>query len=381
MIHNGNKDNHFLTRQLEKKLPFESLYRINVGQSLDEELAYESLRKIFKISKEDIRTSLMSALLNGVMVKGPDIEEVVGLLKAALSPDKIDESKKPRVVLPKGEKLLGYAGSGKKGFKTMNISTPAALLAASCGVYIAKACSGATSSIMGSSDLITELGIKIDIPLFENLRILRKCKIAFFSMEKATPRFARLYAGRFFVPHALSFALAGLSLPVKVDHLLYGLAHPNIQLSARVFQRFGYKNVFIVTTTEDGIHYIDEFGISGTAKVVGVKEGVLGREMSCLPKNELDLPAYSMNDIRQLEIKENNCQKVIDVLLGRGEGARIDVVCANAGILLYLAGKAKNLLDGYRQAKYTLKKGKAIEKLYELIKITKGDISKIERFL
>ena len=378
MVH---KDNHFLSHQLEKKLPFEALYRINAGQNLEEEVAYQSLREIFEIPQKEVRTSLLSALLNGVMVKRPDLEEVVGLLRAALSLDGVCWSKKPKITLPQGEKLIGYAGSGKKGFKTMNISTPAAFLAASCGAYIAKACSYATSSIMGASDFLTELGIKIDLPLSKNLKILKKCKVAFFSMERTTPLFAKIYAGRFFVPHALSFALAGLSLPVKTDHLFYGLAHSSIQLSARVFQRFGYNNVFVATTTEDGVRFIDEFGVSGTASVVGIKNGVLGREVSCSPRHELDLPDYSMSVIGQSETRKDNCQKVIDVLLGRGEKARIDVICANAGILLYLAGKARNLLDGYQQAKVNLQKGKAMDKVYELVEATQGDIFKLKRFL
>lgn len=377
MIH---KNNHFLNHQTEKKLPFEALYRINVGQNLEEEVAYQSLKEIFKISQKEVRTSLLSALLNGVMVKRPDLEEVIGLLRAALSLDNM-WTQKPKITLPHGNKLIGYAGSGKKGIKTMNISTPAALLAASCGVYVAKACSYATSSMMGASDLLTELGIEVDLSLSDNIKILKKCKIAFFSMERTTPNFAEIYAGRFFAPHALSFALAGLSLPVKTDHLFYGLAHSNIQLSARIFQKFGYKNVFVVTTTEDGIHFIDEFGISGTASVVGVKNGVLGREVSCLPKHELNLPNYSMNDIGQAETRKDNCQKIIDVFLGRGEKARVDVICVNAGILLYLAGKVRNLLDGYQLAKDNLQKGKVMDKIYEVVKATRGDISKLRRFL
>jgi len=374
------KNNHFFNQQTEKKPPFEALYRINVGQNLEEEVAYQSLKEIFKISQKEVRTSLLSALLNGVMVKRPDLEEVVGLLRAALSLDDI-WTKKPKITLPHGNKLIGYAGSGKKGFKTMNISTPAAILAASCGVYVAKACSYATSSMMGASDLLTELGIKIDLSLSDNIKILKKCKVAFFSMERATPIFAEIYAGRFFAPHALSFALAGLSLPVKTDHLFYGLAHSNIQLSARVFQKFDYNNVFVVTTTEDGVHFIDEFGISGNASVVGVKNGVLGREVSCSPKHELDLPDYSMDDISQAGTRKDNCQKVIDVFLGRGEKARVDVICANAGILLYLAGKARNLLDGYQQARVNLQNRKVLDKIYELVEATRGDISKLKRFL
>ena len=118
----GIKTLNFFKNKFVEKLPFESLYRVNLGMDIDEDLAFRSLRKILSIKAESTRTALLSMLLNGLMIKGPNRDEVVGLLKAALSLDRILLKKKPKIKLNDGQKIIGYAGSGKKGIKTVNIS-------------------------------------------------------------------------------------------------------------------------------------------------------------------------------------------------------------------------------------------------------------------
>lgn len=376
-----SKSSNFFKKRFVEKLPFEALYRINLGRDIDESLAYKSFKRIMDIKEETIRTSLMSMLLNGLMIKGPHSEDIVGLLKAAFSLDKALSRKKPKAKIPKNEKIIGFAGSGKKGIKMVNISTPAAFLAAGAGAYVAKACSSSTSSITGSSDLISLLGINFKVSIKRNIKLLEKTKIAFFSMEKTTPRFASIYGGRFFTPHALSFALAGLTLPIETDSMLYGLAHPNIRLSAEVFQKFGRKNIMIISATEDGVHYIDESGISGTLSVIGIKDGVLGEMASCLPAHELKLSSYNMNDLRQGKNEFENVRLAVDALRGRGRRSFIDAICANASLIIYLAGKAKNFTEGYEIAKKNLFEGKGFNKLVEVIRESGGNENKLKKFL
>lgn len=372
---------NFFKKKFVEKLPFEALYRVNLGMDIDQDLAYKSFRKILAIKNEAVRTSLMSMLLNGLMIKGPRSSEIVGLLKAAFSLDGVSEMKKPAVKLPRHEKVVGYAGSGKKGIKTINISTPAALLAAGAGVYVAKACSSSTSSITGSSDFLSLLGVNFRNSVRQNIRLLEKTKIAFFSMEDATPNFAKVYGGRFFTPHALSFALAGLSLPIRTDTMLYGLAHPNIRLAAEVFRDFGHGNIMIISTTEDGIHYVDEAGISGTLSVVGIKDCLLGKTAACLPIHELKLPSYTMNDLRQGKDGRENVRLAVAALRGKGKEPYMDAICANAGMVIYLAGKARNFGEGYGIAKDSLRQGKGFDKLVEFIRESGGDMRKLKKYL
>lgn len=132
--------------------PYEALYKLNVGQSLDEYEAEEAMMLILNENDDQKRIGLLTMLLNGVMIKGPTINEISGLLTAALNMDNQLKKNKDKLVLSNNEKLIGVASSGKKGIKTINITSTACFVAAACGANIVKACSHSTSSKTGSSD-------------------------------------------------------------------------------------------------------------------------------------------------------------------------------------------------------------------------------------
>jgi len=225
------------------KEPYESLYKLNIGLSIDEFEAEEAMSIVLREKDLQKRVSLLTMLLNGLMIKGPSVHEIKGLINASLSLDRLFEIPKQEISLPGGELLVGVASSGKKGFKTINITTPACFIAAASGAYIAKACSRSTSSKTGSTDFLETIGINIKTSLKEKIEILKEKKISFFSIEDTTPIFAQVYGGVFYAPHAMSFALAELSFPVKIDALVYGLSHPNVKLSLEVYKEYGFKEI------------------------------------------------------------------------------------------------------------------------------------------
>lgn len=362
----NQQDNPFGYRFSDQP-PFEALYRISIGENIDKDLTEKAFSCILSIKDNSVRTALMSMMLNGIMVKGARAYEVVGLMNAALSLDRRLEKKKIKADIPAGKLVVGYTGSGKKGIKTINISTLSGILAAASGAYIAKGCSLSTSSITGSMDLLNLMGIDVIKNKKAGKYLLEKEGIGFFSMEDTTPKFAKVYAGRFFAPHALSVALAGITLPVEVDTMLYGLAHPDISLSAEVFKSFGFENVMIASSTEDGIHYIDEVGVSGTLSIVGIKNGVLGRVANCLPAKELGLPKYFMDDLKTAPTPLENAKLAVMALSGVGKKAHMDAICANAGMLLFMSGITDNFYDSYKLAKKNLANAKGLEKLKSII--------------
>lgn len=357
----------------------EAIYRINVGLDLTEEMAYDAFREALLIEDSEQKAIFIGILLNGCMAKKPTTEEVIGFIKAAFSLDNFNPQKLTKSNLKK--KVIGLGGSGKKGFKTMNISSTAAIVASSLGVNVAKICSKSTSSLTGSADFIEMLGANIDIDSREMMSVLEKTGLGFFKIENQIPEFDLRYGGKFYAPHVLSFGLAGMILPFIPDSLLYGLSHPNMELSAKVFQRFGYKNVMVVTNTDDGIHFLDEFGVFGTTSVVGVRDGVLGKTVSFDTSEILGLPRYTRNSIKPGNHKLDNIRLSLNVLCGKGEPAREDIVCINAGTLLYLAERAEDLEQAYLTCKKAARKGYSIEKLKEFIKATGGDEKTIDKYL
>lgn len=364
------------------KEPFESMYKLNLGLSLDEYESYEAMKNILNIKEKEKRSVLMTMLLNGIMVKKPTISEIRGLLKASLELDNILTKNKCKIKLPNNNILIGLAGSGKKGIKTINISTPSAIIAAANGAYIVKACSSSTSSKTGSSDFLSLLGINININMKKKEKILKEYGIMFCSIEKTTPKFAKLYEGVFYAPHAMSFALAALSIPVEVNTIAYGLSHPNVKLSVDVLKSFGIDNAFIYSSTEDGVHYLDELGVSGYANIIGIQNGVIGRQVMTPIKDEFGLNStYTNKRISEEMSNLDNVKKSIMALKGEGDMAVIDAICINSAILLCLARKHSSLKAAYAAVLKSIKDGRVYNYFIKIVENYGGSKTKIEDIL
>ena len=72
---------------------------------------------------------------------------------------------------------------------------------------------------------------------------------------------------------------------------------------------------------------------------------------------------------------------MVNILKGLEDekSARVEMVLANAAAAIAVAGKANDLAEGVEVARKTVSNGRAYEKLKELIEITHGDESKLER--
>lgn len=367
-----------ILRNKKVKEPYESLYKLNIGLSIDEFEAEEAMLKIFKEKDSQKRVSLLTMLLNGIMIKGPSVSEVKGLINASLSLDGILKTPRQKIILPNKALLVGVAGSGKKGFKTINITTPASFVAAACGIHIAKACSHSTSSKTGSSDLLEIIGININIPFKKKVKILKEKKISFFSIEDTTPKFAEIYGGVLYAPHAMSFALAGLSFPVEIDALAYGLSHPNVKLSLEVFKEYGFKDVLVYSSSEDGVHFLDELPISGYAHIIGMKSGKVGPKISGNIRDTVPFSSGgSLKDLAEKEDKIDNVKASLRVLRGIGLESHTDAICINAAPIILLAGKTRSLKEGYLLAKKSLVDGKVFKLFLEVVELYGGDKNKI----
>jgi len=359
----------------------EVLYRLNVQAPIELDLLTSGFIEVLEHPSEQVRDVLLGAFLTGIMVRGPTADEVVALLKAAFQLDNFSPSNAINVELPKDKALISIVGSGKKGVKTMNISTPSALVAASLDVYVGKPGSSSTSSVTGSANFMREVGANIDLPLNDMVAILAKTKFGFFVIENLIPRFDKIYGGKLYIPHVLSFGLAALVTPIRPDITLYGLAHPDVELSLKVLREFGIENAMVVSCTHDNIHFLDEMGMYGTTRLIGMRQGMIGKLLYFRPTEELGLPKYGPLDIAQGNTIEANIKYVVSTLGGCGEIPREDIVCINAANLLYLAGTAEDLKDGYLKAKEAVRKGWPLQKLEEFIEVSGGDKRALQKYL
>src|SRR3989344_9076122 len=346
----------------------EVFYRLNVGVPVEDDLLARAFGLILTNPHVKARDVQLGAFLTGMMVKEPTVKQIVILIRTALN---IDGVTRYKPTLPDDKKLVAVPGSGKKGHKTFNISTPACLVASAAGAYVAKPGSAATSSISGSKDFITTVGAKLLEPN-EMIEVLLATGFGIFPIEEFIPRFDAVYGGKTFGPTPLSFAFPAVANPIACDSLLYGLSHPNVNLSLRAFRELGYKNVIVVSSTSDKIHYIDELSSMAFNLLGKLQDGIIGDVEGFSPTTITKRVPVGHEELEPGASVVENVQSAVRVLQGKMSGPREDTVALNAAAILLLSGQAETLEVGFKTAIEVIKSGAGLKKLEQFIDATGG---------
>src|SRR5690625_790393 len=142
-----------------------------------------------------------------------------------------------------------------------------------------------------------------------------------------------------------------------------------VYMLAESLYKLGRKRAIVV----NGADSMDEASLAGENNLVLLDDGDL--IPFTLHPDELDLPVYSIEDIRGGDARDN-AQILLDVLNGK-EGAFRDTVLLNAGLGLFANGAATTVQDGLAKAKESIDSGAAMEKLQTLIKYSKKSTRKV----
>ena len=124
------------------------------GISLSRSEASEAMGAIMS---GDTPAAQIAAFLTALRIKGEDVEEVTGfveIMRANATP-----------VSTEGDSILDMCGTGGDGAGTFNISTISSFIVAAGGVQVSKHGNRAVSSQCGSADLLSELGVNIEMPV------------------------------------------------------------------------------------------------------------------------------------------------------------------------------------------------------------------------
>ena len=355
----------------------EVFYRWNVGVPVSLDMLAKAFKLILTDPHVKARDSQLGAFLSGLMLKGPTDLEVTTLIRTAFNVDGLTKFK-PQI--PCGERLVGVAGSGKKGLKTFNISTPACIVAATLGAYVAKTASSATSSLSGSRDLVRLVGANI-LTNQEMSEVLCSTGLGIFSIEDLIPKFDGIYGGKIFEPTPLSFGLPAIANPVVCDALLYGLSHPNLKLSLDVFKNLGCEEVIVVASSYDNIHYVDEL----TPLPVNLLGRIRARKVQDV--SELPVPLITGHaaceplSLRPGESILENIKIALDALDGKGDIQRVNTIALNAAAILVLANKAATIEEGFNPCVEAIRSGRCLKKLQEFIEATGGSSNALHTLL
>ena len=262
------------------------------------------------------------------------------------------------------EGVLDTCGTGGDGANTYNISTATAFVVAGCGVAVAKHGNKAVSSRSGSSQVLEQLGIKLDIPPAQITRCIKQANMGFMFAPAHHSAMAYVAPVRAQLGIRTVFNLLGpLANPAGAKHQLMGVfAKEWLQPMAETLQRLGSTSAWIVCGS-DGL---DELTTTGTSHIASLKEGKI--TLFDLTPEEAGLPRAKPEDLVGGAV-EDNAKTLLSLLKGEDAyPAYRDIVLLNAGAALVVAGRTPTIKEGVALAQEGL--GKAKDVLARLIEVS-----------
>lgn len=256
----------------------------------------------------------MGGFLLALRAKGETVDEIVGFRDAVL------EHAVPLSVDPN---VLDIVGTGGDRFRTVNVSTMAAIVAAATGVPVVKHGNRAASSSSGSSDVLAALGIRLDLTAERVAEVLAKSGITFVFASAFHPGFRHAAATRsqLGVPTVFNF-LGPLCNPARPEASAVGVARAEaVPLVVGVFQTRGASA--LVFRGDDGL---DELSTTGHSHIWEVSRGAVTEHD--LDPRELGLPRASIADLVGGQPAAN--ADVVRRVLGGEPGPVRDIVLLNA---------------------------------------------------
>ena len=298
----------------------------------------------------------IGAYLMGLRLKGETVEEIAGSVRAM-------RAKAIRIAV--GDPLVvDTCGTGGDGAHTFNISTTTALVVAGAGLTVAKHGNRSVSSKSGSADVLSMLGVKIDLPIERVADCINEVGIGFL--------FAPLYHGA--MKHCAAprqemgirtmlNLLGPLTNPAGATIQVLGVYEGRLtSLLGNVLMHLGSQHCFVV----HGMDGLDEITLASKTQISEAKGGILSNYL--LDPVELGLALVPPKQLAGGTSQEN-AAITRDVLQGR-KGPKRDIVCLNAAPALVAGRKAANFHDGFLLAGQAIDSGAAAEKLARLIAFT-----------
>jgi anthranilate phosphoribosyltransferase len=297
-----------------------------------------------------------SALLVALRMKGETADEITGAalaMRERVTPLTVDR-----------DRIIDTCGTGGDGRGTFNVSTIAALVAAGAGASVAKHGNRAVSSSCGSADVLAALGVNIELDAARMSDVLRRTGISFLFAPKLHPAMGAVAAIRRELGVRTIFNVLGpLTNPAFARRQVLGVYSRHlVDLLARVLLALGADHAMVVHS-RDGL---DEISISAPTHVCEVRDGGL-RSYELTPA-EIGIERHPLDAIAGGNAREN--ARIAREILAGFDGARTEIVAANAGAALYVSGAAPTIRDGVTMAREAIANGAAMAKLQELVAVT-----------
>ena len=322
--------------------------------NLSEKEAEESLLEIMDGAATPAQ---IAAYLMGLRIKGETVEEIAGSARAMRS-----RATRVRVAAPV---VVDTCGTGGDRSNTFNISTAATFVVAGAGLTVAKHGNRSVSSRCGSADVLSALGVQVELPPERVGDCINEIGIGFLFAPRFHGAMKHCAGPRQDLGiRTLLNILGPLSNPAGATVQVIGVFDYHLtELMGKVLTHLGSQHCFVV----HGMDGLDEATLTDRTRVSEGKAGVV-TSYFVEPKD------FGLGRVRLKELLggtvEDNAHIIQEVLQGR-KGPKRDIVCMNAALALVAGRKARTMTEGFELAGRVIDGGAAMDKLERLVEFTK----------
>ena len=279
---------------------------------------------------------ILSSLLTALKIKGEQPEEIAGAANALIA---------NAIVFPRPDyEFADIVGTGGDGHNTINISSASAIVAASCGIKVAKHGNSSVSSRSGSADLFKAFDLELTMSPDTARQCLDESNLCFLFAPNYHSGIRHAMPVRTTLKTRTLFNLLGpLVNPARPSHIIIGVYAPELLMPfAKTLQLLGYQKALVVHGSG-----LDEFALHGHTQVVEVNGDNLTQSHVC--PADFGLENHPLDAIKGGEPQENKIL-IENVLLGKGQAAHQAAVAMNTAALLKLCGKVPTYAQGAEMA-------------------------------
>ncbi len=312
----------------------------------------------------------VSEFLIALRSKGESVEELAGLVDTMLD---------NALRLETGNDAVDIVGTGGDMIGTVNISTMASVLCSAAGVPVLKHGSKSASGKTGSSEMLAELGINLELSPDRVAEVFKNTGITFFFALVFHPamRHVAPIRKKLGVPTTFNF-LGPLANPAQPLATSLGVA--NEQIAPLMAQELAQRGRFGLVSR--GIDGLDELTTTTSSDIWEVSPNVVTKWL--LEPTQLGIKIATTEQLLGGDATQN-AQIARDLFAGKTAGnlgAVRDIVILNAagGVVAYQSAKDPNLVGSELATRFesaiqlvtvALESGKAHSKLEQWVQASK----------
>jgi anthranilate phosphoribosyltransferase len=322
--------------------------RVTDGQ----DLALGEARAAATAAFEDATEAQIGALLAALRAKGETETEIAGFAQGMADA--------ARTIDPDRSPLVDTCGTGGDDYDTINVSTTSAVVASGAGVPVAKHGNYSVSSSSGSADVLEQVGVQIDAEPPAVEAAIEENGIGFMLATVFHPAMKAVIGPRKELGMRTIFNVLGpLTNPAGADAQVVGVYNSDlVPMLARALAQMDVERALVVHGSG-----MDEIAIHDETTAAEVRGDQI--EEYTIAPTDLGLDRHPVSAVAG-GTPEENADDLRGIVEGEVEGAKRDIILANAGAALYVAGAADSLEDGAELAAKAIDDGAAAEKLRDL---------------